>query len=92
MKTDIHILPILAQLQQLFANNELGSWARRTQRTIYLLEENQYDQDLILDNYIGSGMDSLHFIEIENDQVEEFNQLRSALLKQNEILKSDRKS
>ncbi|WDF67491.1 hypothetical protein PQ465_14425 [Sphingobacterium oryzagri] len=90
MKTAI--IPILLQLQQVFSHSEQGSWARRTQRTIQLLEENQYDQDLILDNYIGSGMESLHFIELENDQVEQFNQLRADLLTQNQRLKSTRNS
>lgn len=90
MKTAI--MSILLQLEQLFSHNEQGSWARRTQRTIRLLEENQYDQDLILDNYIGSGMDSIHFIELENSQAEEFDKLRTELLEHNQLLKSARNS
>lgn len=84
------ILDTLLQLQQLFHNNELGSWARRTQRTIDLLQENQYDHDLVIDSYIGSGMDSIEFVEVGNGQVEEFERLRTILADQNNLLKVER--
>lgn len=86
------ITDILLRLQQLFQNNGLGSWARKTERTLYLVQENQYDLDLVLDNYIGSGMESLQFVELDDEQVEELDLLCKALLQQNERLKLQRNS
>ncbi|GEM_PF-2325073 len=86
------ITDILLRLQQLFHNNGLGSWARKTERTLYLVQENQYDLDLVLDNYIGSGMDSLQFVELDDELVEELDLLCKALLQQNEQLKLQRNS
>ncbi|GHE23416.1 hypothetical protein [Sphingobacterium griseoflavum] len=86
------ITSILLRLEQLFQSNGHHSWARKTQRTLSLLQENQFDLDLVIDNYIGSGLDSLQFVDLDGEQVKELETLCAALLQQNEQLKLQRNS